>query len=195
MDIINPLILGIVTKVYDDIVDINLNVSNNVVETLKSLIILFFTFTAQNDFFFSFPCMIVCMLNSGFDNPFWKSLLPVSAIITIYNLFGYTKNNLILKIIVALVVLSCILLIASFEEKLFPEEVSIEKIVFRILLICIFLVIAVLLYFDRIAILKFGARPLLKTTLIMLSNMVVSVGTMTYLLYFSGKSLKELNGL
>lgn len=195
MDIINPLILGVITKVYDDIVDINLNVSNNVIEALKSLIILFFTFTAQNDFFFSFPCMIVCMLNPGFDNSFWKSFLPVATIITIYNLLAYTKSNLILKIIAALAALAVILIIASFEEKLFPEEVSIEKIFFRILAVCAFLGGSILLHFNMIPIFNFGVRPLLKTALIMLSNMAVSVGIMIYMLYFSGKSLKELNGL
>ena len=198
MDIINPIILGIVTKVYDDIIDINLNVSNNLVEALKSLIILFFTFTAQNDFFFSFPCTIVSLLNSGFDNPFWKSFLPISIIITLYNLFGLVGcsiKNFILKIIATLATLVGILLLASFEEKLFPEEVSIEKIFFRILLIIIFLGVSIMLHFKILPLHTFSVQPLLKTTLIMLSNMCVSVGIMTYMLYFSGKSLKELNGL
>jgi len=195
MNVINSLILGIVTKVYDDIVDIYLNVSNNVIETLKSLIILFFTFTAQNDFFFSFPCMIVCMLNSGFDNPFWKSLLPVSVIITLYSLSTTGCNHMLLKIIGTIIALGCILIIASFEEKLFPEEVSIEKIFFRILLIIIFLGVSIMLHFKILPLHTFSVQPLLKTTLIMLSNMCVSVGIMTYMLYFSGKSLKELNGL
>jgi len=52
-----------------------------------------------------------------------------------------------------------------------------------------------MLHFKILPLHTFSVQPLLKTTLIMLSNMCVSVGIMTYMLYFSGKSLKELNGL
>ena len=54
----------------------------------------------------------------------YKSFLPVATIITIYNLLGYSKSNTILKIIAALAVLAVILVIASFEEKLFPEGLN-----------------------------------------------------------------------
>jgi hypothetical protein len=82
----------------------------------------------------------------------------------------------------------------KFEDKLFPEEVSIEKIVFRSLLIAAFGIISVLLYFKILPLPSFSIGPLLKTTLIMFANMIVSVSIMTYLLFYSGKSLKELNG-
>jgi hypothetical protein len=192
-NILNPFILGIITKVYDDIIDINLKVSNEIISALQSLIILFFTFTSQNDFIFSFACSVVSLLNKGFDNPFWKSLIIISIVLTIYNL-PYCGNNILLKLFTALIALAGILTIAKFEDKLFPEEVSIEKIVFRILLLIIFGLLSVLLYYNILPLPSFSVGPLLKTTIILFSNMIVSVSIMTYLLYYSGRSLKELNG-
>ena len=128
MDFVNPFIFGIITKVYDDIVDIKLDISTNIIYILQSLIILFFTLTAYNDFYFSFPCVIVSLLNSGFDNPFWKSLIPVTIIVALLNI-PYLGNRFILKILAATATVLGILVLAIFEDKLFPEEVSIEKIV------------------------------------------------------------------
>lgn len=194
MSIINPLILGIVTKVYDDIIDINLDVSENFIAALQSLIIMFFTLTAYNDFYFSFACCVVALLNSGFDNPFWKSLIPVAIILTIIN-FSVAGNNFILKIILALFAIAGILTIAVFEDRLFPEEVSIEKIVFRSLLFFGFVGTTIFLKLKIIPLPNFSFSSLAKTTTLMATNMLVSVSMMAYLLFYSGKSLKELNGI
>ena len=194
MDFINPFIFGIITKVYDDIVDIKLDISTNVIYILQSLIILFFTLTAYNDFYFSFPCVIVSLLNSGFDNPFWRSVIPVTIIITLYNI-PYIGNRFILKILAATAAVLGILVLATFEDKLFPEEVSIEKIVFRGMLMFVFAFGAVIINSKVLPLPNFSIKPLFKLAVFMLSNMIASVSIMTYLLYYSGKSLKELNGL
>lgn len=192
MSIVNPFILGIVTKVYDDIIDIKLDAPENFIAVLQSLIILFFTLTAYNDFYFSFACCVVALLNSGFDNPFWKSLIPVAIILTIIN-FSVAGNNFILKIILALFAIAGILTIAVFEDRLFPEEVSIEKIVFRSLLFFGFIGATIFLKLKILPLPNFSFSSLSKTTTLMASNMLVSVSMMSYLLFFSGKSLKELN--
>ena len=194
MSLIYPFILGIVTKVYDDIIDIKLNVSQDVIQILQSLIILFFTLTAYGDFYFSFACLLISLLNSGFDNPFWKSLSSVALLLTVINLSN-VGNNIILKIIASIGAIFSILLIAVFEDRLFPEEVSVEKIFFRFLLIFGFGIATIVLQIGILPIPRFAIEPLSKTTTIMCMNMVVSVSIMSYLLYFSGKSLKELNGL
>jgi hypothetical protein len=194
MDFINPFMLGIVTKIYDDIVDIKLDISTNIVHILQSLIILFFTLTAYNDFYFSFPCVIVSLLNSGFDNPFWKSIIPVTIIITLYNI-PYLGNNFILKILAATAAVLGILVLATFEDKLFPEEVSIEKIFFRGMLMFVFAFGAVIINSKVLPLPNFSVKPIFKLATFMFSNMIASVSIMTYLLYYSGKSLKELNGL
>jgi len=193
MDFINPFMLGIVTKIYDDIVDIKLDISTNIVHILQSLIILFFTLTAYNDFYFSFPCVIVSLLNSGFDNPFWKSLIPVIIIVTLLNI-PYMGNRFILKILAATSAVLGIIVLATFEDKLFPEEVSIEKIVFRGMLMFVFAIGAVIINSKVLPLPTFSIKPLFKLASFMFSNMIASVSIMTYLLYYSGKSLKELNG-
>jgi hypothetical protein len=194
MSLLYPFILGIVTKVYDDIIDIKLNVSDLIIQILQSLIILFIILTAYNDFYLSFCFSIVAFLNSGFDNPFWKSLIPLSILLTILN-FPKSGNHIILKIIATMGAIFGVLLLATFEDKLFPEEVSIEKIFFRFLLIFGFGIATLILNLRILPIPNFAIPPLTKTTIIMGSNMIVSVVIMTYLLYFSGKSLKELNEL
>ena len=194
MEYINPFILGIVTKIYDDIVDIKLDISTNIIYILQAMIILFFTLTAQNDFYFSFPCVIVCLLNSGFDNPFWKSLIPVTIIITLLNI-PYMGNNVILKILAATAAVLGILLLATFEDKLFPEDVSIEKIFFRGMLMFVFGIGAVIINSKVLPLPNFSVKPIFKLASFMFSNMIASVSIMTYLLYYSCKSLKELNGL
>jgi multidrug transporter EmrE-like cation transporter len=193
-NLLYPFILGIVTKVYDDIIDINLNVSTDIITILQSLIILFFTLTSYGDFYFSFACLVVSYLNPGFDNPFWKSIRYVAFILTIINLPN-AGNNIILKTILSVLAIIGILLLAVFEDKLFPEEVSIEKIVFRFLLIFGFGIATIFLQMGILPIPRFAVEPLSKTTTIMCTNMIVSVSIMYYLLFYSNKSLKELNGL
>ena len=194
MDFVNPFMLGIFTKIYDDIVDIKLDISTNIIHNLQAMIVLFFTLTAYNDFYFSFPCVIVSLLNSGFDNPFWKSLIPVIIIVTLLNI-PYVGNRFILKILAATSAVLGIIVLATFEDKLFPEEVSIEKIVFRGMLMFVFAIGAVIINSKVLPLPTFSIEPLFKLASFMFSNMIASVSIMTYLLYYSGKSLKELNGL
>jgi hypothetical protein len=136
----------------------------------------------------------VSLLNSGFDNPFWKSIIPVTIIITLYNI-PYLGNNFILKILAATAAVLGILVLATFEDKLFPEEVSIEKIFFRGMLMFVFAFGAVIINSKVLPLPNFSVKPIFKLATFMFSNMIASVSIMTYLLYYSGKSLKELNGL
>ncbi len=195
MNNLYPILLGITTKIYDDIIDMNIKTIPIITESLKSLIILFFTLTSINDFYFSFPCFLVSLLNSGFDNPFWKSIIIISFIITVINLLqnDIPITKLIIRIFLSIIVLFCFLLFAYFEDRLFPEEVSIEKIVFRSLILigfCFILLFGIIEYIPN-----FGKIPIKKTILILLSNLIISISTMVYFLNFSGKSLKELNNI
>lgn len=174
MDIINPLILGIIAKLYDDIIDMNMNVSPIIVEILQSVLILFFTLTSLNDFYFSLACFITAMFNSGFDNPFWKSIIVVCAIITIINLPHIGKNAFI-KICLTIVVIVCILFIALLEDRKFPEEVSSKKIFFRVLLVIIFGIIAFSPLMDHLPIPYFGKGPIRKAVLILFTNLIVNI--------------------
>jgi len=72
-----------------------------------------------------------------------------------------------------------------FEERLFPEELSKEKIVFRMILI--FGMVG--FYFSPIMdwIPTFSKEPIQKSILIMISYLCMSVATMSYVM-FSNKT-------
>jgi hypothetical protein len=194
MSLIYPFILGIITKVYDDIIDINLPVPKLFVRILQSLMIVFIVLTTHDDFYLSFSFAVVSYLNDGFDNPFWKSLFPISLILTMINL-PLAGRYTILKIIMNIIIIFGILLIAIFEDRLFPEEVSVEKIFFRFSAALAFTIVTFIFISDMFPFPKFSVKPIIKTSIIMGTNMFISTCIMFYLLYFSGKSLKELNGL
>lgn len=192
MSSIFPIGLGIITKLYDDAVDIDLGISDVIIESLKSLMIALLVFTTGHDFYLAFSFLIVSLFNSGFDNPFWKSITPVALLLTLYT-SPYMGDNPIYKIATCLVMIVGVLILAMFEDRLFSEEVSIEKIGSRIL-ICIGLGLMLIVpYMDWFMIPEFSRHSLHTTTIVMFSNMLTSVCIMTYLLYYSGKSLKELN--
>ena len=185
MSAVYPLILGIVTKVYDDIMDAGFEVPANIVSIIQSLIIFFLTLTALGDFYFSFACLVITSMNSGFDNPFWKSFFPICALLVVINLPN-AGRWMFLKMILALFPLAAILFIAYMEELLFPEEVSPLKIMTRALLIVGFGFAALILELGILPIPSYGVIPLWKTSVLLSSHMMVSVANMSYILYRDG---------
>jgi len=185
MNAVYPLILGVVTKVYDDIMDAGYEVPANIVSIIQSLIIFFLTLTALGDFYFSFACLVISGLNSGFDNPFWKSIFPICSLLMIIN-FGYAGRWMLLKMILALFPLALILFIAYMEELLFPEEVSPLKLVMRVIMIIGFVFAAFVLELGILPIPSYGVIPLWKASVLLSSHMITSVASMSYLLYRDG---------
>jgi hypothetical protein len=192
MSAVFPALLGVVTKVYDDITDMNIHVSPVLVESLKSLMIALLVYTTGNDFYLALSFLIVSLFNSGFDNPFWKSIAPVSLLLTLYTL-PHAGDNAIYNSFLCILVVIGILVAAMFEDRLFSEEVSQEKLVSRILLVLGLGAMLVVPYMEWFMIPEFSRHAIHTTTIVMFTNMFVSVLTMVYFLYFSGKSLQELN--
>jgi len=176
MDTINPIALGIVTKLYDDFTDMNMGKSPFVMESLKSLIILFMTLTCFNDFYLSFIILIGSLFDSGVDNPFWKTISIIALIMLIINL-PKAGENIIKKLGVFSLMLIGILIAGYIEAKSFPEEFSIKKIVFRTLLI---IVSGILIFYpcilDLLNIPLYVKGPLRKMILTVFSYLIVSVG-------------------
>ena len=187
-----PVALGVVAKLYDDAVDIQLDISPIVIESLKSLMIALIVLTTGNDFYLAFSFFVISFFNSGFDNPFWKSIAPVTLLLTLYT-FPHSGEYAIYKIGASLVVILGVLVLAMFEDRLFSEEVSIEKITSRIAVCIVLGLMLVLPYMDWFMVTEFSRSAIHTTTIIMFANMLTSVFSMTYLLYYSGKSLQELN--
>lgn len=192
MNYLYPLLVGGVTKLYDDLSDKNIVTYPAIVESFKSVLISLLTIISLDDFYFSFSCMILALFNCGIDNPFWESIAAVSAMLTIKNI-PLMGENVILKIGLTIAALIVFLVVSIFEDRLFPEEVSIEKIFFRMLLMVGFAVLSFSPVMEFFPFPTFSKVPIKKGILIMLAYSTVSVITMAYLLYFSGISLSELN--
>jgi multidrug transporter EmrE-like cation transporter len=173
-----PFILGILTKLYDDSVDINQFPEST--PYLQSLIILFFALSAQNQFFFVVPCILVTALNNGFDNPFWKSIFPVSILMSIIY-FPLGERMILLKIALAILAVLALLVLAYLEELYFPEEISKRKVIFRSILSAV--LITMLAVFPTIApflLPRFSIEPIEIATYIQLGFVLTSVITMSY---------------
>ena len=192
MNYLYPLLVGGVTKLYDDLSDKNIVTYPAIVESFKSVLISLLTIISLDDFYFSFSCMILALFNCGIDNPFWESIAAVSAMLTIKNI-PLMGENVILKIGLTIAALIIFLVVSIFEDRLFPEEVSIEKIFFRMLLMVGFAILSFSPVMEFFPFPTFSKVPIKKGILIMLAYSTVSVITMAYLLYFSGLSLSELN--
>ena len=193
MDYLLPYLLGGITKVYDDISDKEVSAHPGIVESFKSVLIALLTMVSMDDFYFSFTCILLALYNCGIDNPFWESIAAAAVLITIRNI-SYAGDNVIFKLLLTILGVVAFSIGAIFEDRLFPEEVSVEKIFFRVLLIIGFTV-AIFLFplLDTFPFPEFSKAPIKKGVLIMHAYASVSVATMAYLLYYSGSSLEELN--
>lgn len=189
MNPLYPFLLGINTKVCDDLLDGVISLSPVIAQSVQSVLIVLFMLTAQNDFYFSLSCFVLTLFNVGIDQPFWKSLIPVAAIMTLLY-FPLAGDNAFLKIIITLLVLGALLVGMVFEERLFPEEVSKEKIAFRVILVfgmIVFYLSPIIEWFP-----SYSKDPIQKSILIMISYLCMSVATMSYLFY-GNKSQKVAN--
>jgi hypothetical protein len=189
MNPLYPVLLGINTKVCDDVLDGVISVSPVIAQSVQSVLIVLFMLTAQNDFYFSLSCFVLTLFNVGIDQPFWKSLIPVAAIMTLLY-FPLAGDNAFLKIILTLLALGVLLVGMIFEERLFPEEVSKEKIVFRVLMILGMSGFYFTPIIDWLP--TYSKEPIQKSILVMISYLCMSVATMSYLFY-GNKSQKVAN--
>jgi len=189
MNPLYPVLLGINTKVCDDVLDGVISLSPAIALSVQSVLIALFMLTAQNDFYFSLSCLVLTLFNVGIDQPFWKSLIPVASIATLLYL-PLMGDNALLKILLTFFALGALLVGKVFEERLFPEEVSKEKIAFRVILV----LGMIGFYFSPMMewLPSYSKEPIQKSLLIMISYLCMSVATMTYLLY-SNKVQKAVN--
>lgn len=171
------LLLGILTKVFDDIVDRHQAIEDLTLSTLQSLIIMLYTLVGWNDVYFMYSCLFVIVLNSGFDHPFWNSFLPVTLV-----LFGVGLSErgdwFLPKLLFSTISVIGILSIAYIEELYFPEEYSLRKIISRVMTLIVFIVW--LWVIPVLPLPAFFIVPLEKTLYIMSGYMFTSVVLQTY---------------
>ncbi len=178
MDLLYSFLFGVSVKIYDDITDLKLIDNKLVIESLKSLNILFLTLAGQSDFIFSLYILITSLLTNGFDEEHWKSIIIISSLLCIISF--KLPENIILPIL--FFILSTLLLL--YEDKKQPEEVSKNKLFTRIavLLGCIIIYISPLLGFLESI---FGSiHYLSKIIMLFCGMMLISIITQSYMLYF-----------
>ncbi len=129
-----PLLLGILIKVYDDIVDMKLSDNPTMIHTIQSCIITLITMVGYQDFYISLSYFIIGLFCTGMDHPFWRSgqyVLFVLFLIATPFSDHVTINGIGLTIAVLLS-----FMYGQYVEHLhFPEEYSWEKLLSRIMFV------------------------------------------------------------
>jgi len=172
-------LLGILTKVFDDVVDRGLPVEGIALHSLQTVIILLFTLVAYQDVYFSYACLIVVLLNSGFDHPFWNSFLPLTLLLFLLSL-PWRGSLFPVKLVLSTFGVLAILLVAYYEDKYFPEEYSLRKIASRVVATVVFLSGLWIIHHLPFPMPRFSVAPIEKTIYIMSAYLMTSIAFQTY---------------
>jgi hypothetical protein len=122
------IVLGILVKCFDEIIDLNLEIDEFYIELIKGSILVLFFILGYSDFNFSISFFIVFLasyLAGGIDTSFWKI---TTVLLGFLSLFSYKPLDNLLKIPLMLVMP----ILVYLEAKMFPEEQSLNKILNRI---------------------------------------------------------------
>jgi hypothetical protein len=130
-------------KIVDEIEDVNLLNLQNYKEYFQTLCTLFISLWMYNEPYISASWILFIIPASysinQIDSNYWKSLIPIPFITLLLkmNTLDIEFSDLLQKI--AYIILASLFII--LEDKLTPEEHSYRKILFRILAICISLIV------------------------------------------------------
>jgi len=122
-------LLGVLIKLCDDVFDKRITVSPVVEETLKALVVLFLVLLSSGDFYFASGVFFLLAVNPKTDTSFWKAMIPVSFVLMVMN---YRNEYRFGIFFVYLLLIASVLYI---EDRSFPEEVSTNKSLSRVLVI------------------------------------------------------------
>jgi drug/metabolite transporter (DMT)-like permease len=122
---------GVSAKIYDDIVDNNLEVSDTVKEALKGVQWIILALLSIHDFNFTLFFYIINFLNylnnnEAFSLPYEHSLLYVYPIFLLFNYYTIQAFNYIDIIPILLCLLS-----GAIESYIFSEDISYKKLISR----------------------------------------------------------------
>lgn len=173
------VLLGILTKVFDDVVDRGLPVEGIALHSLQTVIVLLFTLIAYQDVYFSYACLLVVLINSGFDHPFWNSFLPLTLILFLVSL-PWRGSLFPIKLVLSTFGVMAILVVAYYEDKYFPEEYSLRKIISRMIATVVFLSGLWIIPRLPIALPRFSVVPIEKTIYLMSAYLMTSILFQTY---------------
>ena len=165
-------LLGILIKLCDDVFDKTISVSPVVEETLKALLVVFFVLVSSGDFYFASGVFFLLIVNPTTDTAFWKAMIPVAGALMAMNY----ANESHFGIFVA--VLALVGVILHIEDRSFPDEVSTEKILFRVTLVGILMVVLMNGYI-KLVVPEYLDRTITKATTLGMMYLVTSVVILT----------------
>ena len=135
------LLTGAVFKAYDDITDENKEISSFYLELLKVLLTTFTTLSfVKSPLFALFLCMasIMCLVDKSADTDFWKAWAIVPFITILFHIPHFLSLSFFDYAIRFSVLIGIILFLIG-EHIAFPEDMSLQKYGFRIVLNLCFL--------------------------------------------------------
>jgi hypothetical protein len=143
-----PFLLGFISNLYDDIEDLHINIKPEILEILKSSIILLTTLLCYNDFWFSvtlFLALLVSYITGSIDTPFWMSYFAIS-IPLMFISFQPLTNILFSISIISIYAFGCFIDLSYF----FVEETSFLKFLFRLLYLIMFCILKYITTYDSV---------------------------------------------
>jgi hypothetical protein len=129
-----PLLSGAIFKVYDDIQDSKIDISDETMEIIKVALVCILTTYFMSDIGISSLFILIsiaCFFVNQVDSTFWRACMMIPFITTLANvhLFQFIGLFDILHRIMFFIITPFLLV---GEDNLFPEDVSLTKIIFRI---------------------------------------------------------------
>jgi hypothetical protein len=142
MNNIYPILLGISGQLYNKIHEDNTKLTEIITESIKALIITFYTLTAKDNFLFGITSLTIYpfILN---NDPFWKSF---SSIIGIILILSFLDNDILSNTIYDYMsILLCIIIIVIFT-RLYNKYDDNEKYPFTtlaadVILLCVLIIL------------------------------------------------------
>jgi hypothetical protein len=162
MDYIYATLLGINTKVYDDLVDNSITDNPTILESLKGIEWILLTLLSYNDFNFTFVNFLANLLNFLANNEAWNEPYEKSVLI-LYPIFLIISFHTIKSInIFSIGYILCFISVMFLEPFIISEKNGYEKLISRsVLSLLLFIGIIISPYFDiSPSILKFSYNAL-----------------------------------
>jgi hypothetical protein len=136
MTILYPALLGLGTKLYDDLVDHQIKIPSIALYGVQAITILLLILTLQGEFYLSFFMGTFGLFNPGFDTPFWK-LFTFVCLVTMWIQLPHAGDHILRNLIILSAPLLLLIAVTSIEYTHLSEEVSIQKIISRIVFLMI----------------------------------------------------------
>jgi len=179
------LVAGIACKVYDDIVDTDIKVSDVMKESLKGLQWMFLAILSVNDFNFTLLMLLSNIVHylsnkEAYSLPYERSLLYVYPILLLLSFHTREYLNIYSIFIIIYIILWC-----CIEPRTILENESYKKIINRF--VCVLFPTFIALYNS-----SYISSSIIKYIYYCIGYVVISILFQLYMLYYKPEALEPL---